>query len=98
MLFFCHFGDIWAPPNRPKKILKGFQVGGMYGAMSELKIKRLNKLLCPFFRSNGPKQPENRFHKVFWVILGPFGYPQLDPQRYIKALKWGGGRYVWPNV
>jgi hypothetical protein len=37
---FCHFG---VPPNGPKKIGKGPQVGRMYGLMSELENKPLTK-------------------------------------------------------
>jgi hypothetical protein len=29
MLFFCHFGAIWAPPNGSKKVAKDPQVGNM---------------------------------------------------------------------
>jgi hypothetical protein len=41
-----------------------------------------------YFRQNGPKQPENSFFKLFWVILGPFGHPQMDPKRLPMAGKW----------
>jgi hypothetical protein len=41
ILFFHHFGAIWAPPNRPKKVLKGPQVGTMYDPMSKHKNKPL---------------------------------------------------------
>jgi hypothetical protein len=44
MLFFLHFGAIWAPPYEPKKVLKGPQVGRTYGPMSKLKNKPLTKL------------------------------------------------------
>jgi hypothetical protein len=36
IVYFMLFLAIWAPPNGPKKVHKGPQVGGMYGTMSEL--------------------------------------------------------------
>jgi hypothetical protein len=42
----------WGPPNEPKKTNKGLQVGKMYGPMSKLQEKPLNKslgLLIGFF-------------------------------------------------
>jgi hypothetical protein len=48
----------------------------MYGPMSKLKNKPLTKPLGPFFKGkNGPKQPENRFFMLFF-ILRPFGHPK----------------------
>jgi hypothetical protein len=46
---YAYFGAIWAPPNGPKKGLKGWQEGRMYGPMSNLKDKPLTKLLGLFF-------------------------------------------------
>jgi hypothetical protein len=46
---FFHFGAIWAPPEGAKKELKGLQVIGRYGPMSNQKNKPLTKLLVPFF-------------------------------------------------
>jgi hypothetical protein len=48
MLFF-YLGAVWAPPNGPKKVAKGPQVGGRYGPMSKLKNKPQTKLLGAFF-------------------------------------------------
>jgi hypothetical protein len=42
------FWGIWATPNGIKKLLKGPQVGVMYGPMSKLKKKPLNKSIGPF--------------------------------------------------
>jgi hypothetical protein len=63
MLFFCYVGAIWAPPSGAKKILKGLQVGGMYGPMS---AKLLTKSLHPFLRKNEPKQLEKIDFMCFW--------------------------------
>jgi hypothetical protein len=49
MLFFFHFGAIWAPLNGPKKVLKGLLVGGTYGPISKLKNKPLTKSFVPLF-------------------------------------------------
>jgi hypothetical protein len=38
---FGHFEAIWASSSRPEKVLKGPQVGEMYGSMSKLKGKPL---------------------------------------------------------
>jgi hypothetical protein len=46
---FGHFGAIRAPPNGPKKVYKGPQVGRMYDPMCEPKNKPLTKSLDPFF-------------------------------------------------
>jgi hypothetical protein len=49
MLFSCYFEAIRAPPNRPKKVLKGLQVEYMYNLMYKLKNKGITKPLGPFF-------------------------------------------------
>jgi hypothetical protein len=46
---FMLFLAILASPNGPKKILRGLQVGGMYGPMSGLEKRPLTKLLDKFF-------------------------------------------------
>ena len=48
IVFSVLFWGIWAPLNGPKKVLKGLQVGVMYGPMSKLKKKPLNKSIGPF--------------------------------------------------
>jgi hypothetical protein len=37
------FRGFWAPPNGPKKVLKGLKVGGMYFPMSKLENKPQTK-------------------------------------------------------
>jgi hypothetical protein len=49
IVYFMPFLAIWAHPNGQKKVLRGPQVGGMYGSMSELEKRPLTKLLDPFF-------------------------------------------------
>jgi hypothetical protein len=49
MLFSCYSEAIWAPPNGPKKVLKGLQVEYVYNLMYKLKNKRITKSLGPFF-------------------------------------------------
>jgi hypothetical protein len=49
VFFIFSIWAIWAPPNGPKKVPEGQQVGETYGPMSELKNKPLTKLLGPFF-------------------------------------------------
>jgi hypothetical protein len=83
---------IWAPPNGPKKVHEGLQVGRMYHPMSGLEKRPLTKLLDPFFRRNGPKQPEN---SLFCAVFGHLGTPkwtQKGTQRPASGLD------VWPNV
>jgi hypothetical protein len=48
---------IWAPPNEPKKINKGLQVGRMYGPISKLKKKPITKSLGLLYsyKRNGQK-------------------------------------------
>jgi hypothetical protein len=46
---FYHFEAIWVPPNGPKKVFKGPQVGYMYSSMYELENRPLTKSLGPFF-------------------------------------------------
>jgi hypothetical protein len=43
------FGAIRAPPHGQKKVVKGPQVGGMYGSMLKLKNKPLTRSSGPFF-------------------------------------------------
>jgi hypothetical protein len=31
------------------------------------------------------------FYSFLKNILGPFGHPQIEPKRYLKACKWAGG-------
>jgi hypothetical protein len=33
IVYFMMFWDIWVPQNGPQKVLKGLQVGGIYGPM-----------------------------------------------------------------
>jgi hypothetical protein len=49
LFFVYHFGAIWAPPNGPKQVPEGPQVGGTYGRITKLKNKPLTKLLGPFY-------------------------------------------------
>jgi len=51
MLFLA----IWALSNGPKKVLRGLQVGGMYGPISELENRPLTKSLGPFFQEKWSK-------------------------------------------
>jgi hypothetical protein len=47
--YFMLFFATRAPPNGNKKVLKGPQLGGMYGLMSNLKNNPLTKSLGPLF-------------------------------------------------
>jgi hypothetical protein len=49
LLVLCCFWGIRAPPNGPKKVLKGPQAGGLFVTMSKLENKPLTKSLGPFF-------------------------------------------------
>ena len=89
MLFFFHFGAIWAPPNGPKKVLKDLQVEGTYGPMSKLKNKPLTKLFGPFFKEKWSETIRKQvFMLFFFFISGPLGHPQMNPKRYSKVCKW----------
>ena len=46
--FFRLFWGIWAPQNRPKKVLNGPQVDKMYGSMAWLENEALTKSINPF--------------------------------------------------
>jgi hypothetical protein len=67
------FWGIWAPPNGPKNVYKGPQMGGMHGPISCLENKALTKSIDSFCRRKGPKQPENSF---FYTVLGHLGTPK----------------------
>jgi hypothetical protein len=43
--FLYSFFAVWAPPNGPRKVHKGPQVGGVYGRMSKNENKPLTKAL-----------------------------------------------------
>jgi hypothetical protein len=62
---FSHFGAIWAPPDGPKKVLKGPQVGGRFGPMSKLRNMPVTKLLGPFFWEKWSKTTKTGFYAVF---------------------------------
>jgi hypothetical protein len=80
MLFFSHFGAIWAPPNAPKKVLEGQQVGGMYGTMSELKNKPLTTLLGPFLS-------KKQGFLLFFTFRGHIGTLKWTPKDTSKVRK-----------
>jgi hypothetical protein len=74
MLFIPHVGAIWAPPNEPKKVPKGSQVGRTYGPMRKLKDKHLTKLLGPFFKEKWFETTRKKFFMLFcfgaiWATL-----------------------------
>jgi hypothetical protein len=71
---FCNLGNIWAPPNVPKKVHKGLQMSGLYGLMSNLENNPLNKSLGLFFQKKRPKTNRKQNH-------------QMDPKGYSKACK-----------
>jgi hypothetical protein len=82
------FVAIWAPPYGPKKVPKGPQVGETFGVMSKLKNKPLTKLLGLFFLEKWSETTRKQFFILFVsTILGPFGHPQMDPNRYPKVHK-----------
>jgi hypothetical protein len=59
--------------------------------MSLLKNKPLTKLSDPFIKGKWSQKNRKQFFMRFFYILGPFGHPQMDPKRYLKAQKWAGG-------
>jgi hypothetical protein len=50
IFIYAFFFSVWAPPNGPRKVLKGMQVSEMYGSMSKIKNKPLTNSLQPFFQ------------------------------------------------
>jgi hypothetical protein len=76
-VFFLHCMAIWAPPNRPKKVAKGSQVGGRYGPTSKLNNKHLTKLLGPFFLGDMVRNNQKTgFYAVFCSCEGHLGTPK----------------------
>jgi hypothetical protein len=77
---FVFWGAIWAPPNQPKKVNKGPQVGSLYGPMSKLKNKPLAKPLGPFFQEKWSKTTRKLFFKLFsfFAIWAPPNRPKKD--------------------
>jgi hypothetical protein len=83
MFFLCcfsFFGAIWAPPNQPKKVPKGLQVGGMYGRMSKLKNKPLTKALGTFLYKKWSKSTRKLFLYAAFILDTP-KWTQKGPQR-----------------
>ena len=74
--FLCCFFAIGAPPNGPREVPKGPQVGGMYGPMSKNENKPQPKPLDHSYKRNGPKQPEKSLLCCFWLFWGQFGIPK----------------------
>jgi hypothetical protein len=91
MLVFFYFGVTQAPPNRPKKVPKGLQVGRTYGPMSKLKRKAPNQIIRPIHLREMVRNNQKTFFCFVFFSLGSFGHPQMDPKRYQKAHKWAGG-------
>jgi hypothetical protein len=77
---FGHFGALWAPPNRPKKVHKHPQVGKVYGPMSKLK-KAPNQI----FYVNKTSICKEKWPKTTRKYLFILFYGHLAP---LKALKW----------
>jgi hypothetical protein len=79
MLFWC----IWAPPNGPKKVYKGPQVGRMHGLISWLENKPLTKSIPILVGEIVQNKQKIVFYMLFWGIWAP----QMDLKRFTKALK-----------
>jgi hypothetical protein len=75
---------ISAPPNGPKKVDKGSQVGGMYVSMSKLENKPLTKSLGP-----QGEIVQNNQKIASLCCFGAFGHPLIDPQKVHRGLKVG---------
>jgi hypothetical protein len=78
---------IWAPPNGPKKVHKGLQVGGMYVSMCKLENEPPNQIIKPIFVG---KIGQNNQKISSLCCFGASGQPQMEPKRYPKARKRAG--------
>jgi hypothetical protein len=76
MLFFFHFGAIWAPPNGPKRVPEGPQVGGAYGLMSVIKNQSPTKLFVCRIRCYGSEHCQKKcfstFFCHFWAQMSDY--------------------------
>jgi hypothetical protein len=86
MLFFL-FWNYLGTPNGPQNVLKGPQVGGTYGPMFKLKNKPPNQIIRPILLGEMVRDDQKTGFYAVFLILGPFGHPQMDPKRYSKVRK-----------
>jgi hypothetical protein len=90
--FFTLFWGIWAPPNGPKKVHRGPQVGRMYVPMFKVENRPLIISTNPFFKKKWSGATRK---KVFCAVLGHLGTPKLDQK---GAQKPASRRDLCPNV
>jgi hypothetical protein len=87
---FAFLGAIWAPPNRPKKVPKGLQVGEMYGPMSKLENKLLTKSSGPFFWDKWSKTTGKLFLFMLLLFFWANWAPPNQTKKVSKGLQVGG--------